>query len=168
MRSAARYDLALCQRALGDLDGARAELEKHRAEFPTGDHAADVAFQLADLDDDAGKPEDAARGFDRALSLSPRPALAPEAGFRLGHSLEQLKDVPGALRAYDAVARTAPRAEPFRLSALARLAALRESRREYTLAVAAYRDIMQNAKDRELIAAASERVSQLAPSTRRR
>jgi hypothetical protein len=72
------------------------------------------------------------------------------------------------MRAYYEVARTAPRAEPFRLTALARLAALHESRHEITLAVAAYRDIMQNSKDQELVAAAADRVSQLAPSTNRR
>lgn len=167
VRSAARYDLALCQRALGDLPAARVELEKHRAEFPSGDHAAAVAFQLADLDEAADKHQEAARGFERALGLSPGRTLAAEIGFRLGHCRELLKDVPGALRAYADVARDAPRAEPFRLSALARLAALHEVRREYAQAVGAYRDIMQNAKDKELVAAAADRVSQLAPTARR-
>ncbi|MEO5989026.1 MAG: tetratricopeptide repeat protein [Candidatus Eisenbacteria bacterium] len=168
VRSAARFDLALCQRALGDLPAARAELEKHRAEFPSGDHAAEVAFQLGDLDESADKYQEAARGFERALGLSPSRELAAEIGFRLGHCREQLHDGPGALRAYADAARDAPRAEPFRLSALARLAALHEERREYAQAVAAYRDIMQNAKDKELVAAAADRVSQLAPNTRRR
>lgn len=168
VRSAARYDLALCQRALGDVEGARHELEKHRAEFPSGEHSAEVAFQLADLDDAAGRSAEAVTGFAHALELSPGPALAAEIGYRLGASREQLKDIPGALRAYQEAARVAPRTEPFRLSALARLAALHEGRKEYTLAVAAYRDIMQNAKDRELVAAAADRVSQLTPSMRRR
>jgi len=168
VRSAARYDLALCQRALGDLDAARAELERHRAEFPTGDHAAEVAFQLADLDEAAGRNEDAVHGFDRALGLNPPASLVSEIAYRLGHAREQLHDVAGALKAYDEASRSVPRAEPFRLSALARLAALHESRHEYTLAVAAYRDIMQNAKDKELVAAATDRVTQLTPSMRRR
>ena len=166
VRSAARYDLALCQRALGDLPGARAELERHRAEFPTGEHAAETAFQLADLDEAAGDADAAAAGFARALALAPPPAVAAEAGYRLGHLREQAHDPAGAMRAYDAVARSAPRAEPFRLSCVARLAVLHETRHEYTLAVGWYRDIMQNAKDRELVAAASERVSQLTPAMR--
>jgi TolA-binding protein len=168
VRSAARYDLALCQRALGDNDAARTELEKYRAEFPTGDHAAEATFQLADLDEAADSLDAAMHGFEHALNLAPAPKLAAEIGYRLGHLREQQHDVTGAMRAYNEVARTAPRAEPFRLTALARLAALHESRHEITLAVAAYRDIMQNSKDQELVAAAADRVSQLAPSTNRR
>ena len=168
VRSAARYDLGLCQRALGNLDAARAEFDRYRADFPAGDHAAEVAFQLADLDDAAGRNAEATSGFVRALGLAPSPPLAAEIGFRLGRCRELQNDVPGALKAYDEVVRTAPRAEPFRLSALARSAALHEARREYTLAVVAYRDIMQHSTDRELVAAAAERVSQLSPSTHRR
>ena len=83
---------------------------------------------------------------------------------RLGRAREQLKDLPGAIRAYG-VARACPDVDqPYRLSALARLAALHESRREFTRALDAYRDIIHNSKDRELIAAAEDRVSQLAGS----
>jgi hypothetical protein len=68
------------------------------------------------------------------------------------------------MKAY-AVARDCPDLDqPYRLSALARLAALHESRREYTRAVEAYRDIIHHSKDRELTAAAEDRVSQLSGS----
>jgi hypothetical protein len=72
------------------------------------------------------------------------------------------------MKAY-AVARSCPDLEqPYRLSALARLAALHESRHEYTRAVEAYRDIIHHSKDRELTAAAEDRVSQLSGSTHTR
>ncbi|TMQ48519.1 MAG: tetratricopeptide repeat protein [Candidatus Eisenbacteria bacterium] len=168
LHSAARYDLALCHRQLGDQDKARAELERYRAESPSGAQAADATFQLADLDEGAGHLEDAARGFGRTLALSPAPSLALEAAFRLGRCREQLHDGPGALKAYQVATQSAERAHPMRLSALARVAALHEARGETTLAVAAYRDIMRNAKDQELVAAAADRVSALAGSQRRR
>ena len=123
---------------------------------------------MADLDEAAGNLKEAAAGYDQALNMKHSAALGAEIAFRLGRVREQLSDVPGAIRAYQE-ARTCPnRGEPYRLSALARLATLHESRKEYTRAVEAYRDIMQNSKDRELIAAAADRVSQLSASTRRR
>jgi hypothetical protein len=51
---------------------------------------------------------------------------------------------------------------------VARSAALYESRKEYAKAVTAYRDIMKNARDQELVAVAADRVSQLESRTKRR
>ena len=159
----ARYNLALCERQLGELEQARADLERYTREFPAGALAGQAAFQLADLDEAAGQLTLAQSGFAAVLEHSPAPALQAEAAFRLGRCREQLQDVPGAMRAY-AVARSCPDLDqPYRLSALARLAALHESRREYTRAVEAYRDIIHHSKDRELTAAAEDRVSQLSP-----
>ena len=56
---------------------------------------------------------------------------------------------------------------PYRLSAVARVAALCEKRRDYPRALAAYRDIARNANDRELAAAAAGRVTQLESAARR-
>src|SRR5262249_27245717 len=133
-----------------------------------GEQAADATFQLADLDESAGHLEDAARGFGRTLALSPKPLLALEAAFRLGRCREQMHDGPGALKAYQQATQCGQLANPLRLSAVARVAALHEARGEKSLAVAAYRDIMRNAKDQELVAAAADRVSALAGSQRRR
>ena len=168
VRDPARYNLALCHRQLGDVAQARAELERYRQEFPAGMQAAEAVFQIADLDEAAGKVQEAAAGFDQALDMKHSVALGVEIAFRLGRAREQLSDVPGAIRAYQEARDCPDRDEPFRLSALARLAALHESRKEYTRAVEAYRDIMKHSNDRELIAAAEERVSQLSASTRRR
>jgi tetratricopeptide (TPR) repeat protein len=168
VRDPARYNLALCHRQLGDLVQARAELERYRQEFPAGAQAAEAVFQLADLDEAAGNMEAAASGFDQALNMKHSGALGAEIAFRLGRCREQLADVPGAIRAYQEARACIDRDEPFRLSALARLASLHESRKEYTRAIEAYRDIMKNSQDRELVVAAEERVEQLSASTRRR
>ena len=61
----------------------------------------------------------------------------------------------------------ATRTDTYRLSAVARVAALYEKRKDYPRAVAAYRDIAQNATDRELAAAAADRASQLAGPAKR-
>ena len=53
-----------------------------------------------------------------------------------------------------------------RLSAVARCAALYEARKDFPRALLAYRDIMRNATDPELVAAATDRASQLAARTR--
>ena len=160
----ARYNLALCERQLGQPDQARADLERYRSEFPTGAQATQAVLQLADLDEAGGQLADAAAGLTRALAMPHDAGLGAEIAYRLGRAREQLKDLPGAIRAYG-VARACPDLDqPYRLSALARLAALHESRREFTRALDAYRDIIHNSKDRELIAAAEDRVSQLAGS----
>ena len=50
---------------------------------------------------------------------------------------------------------------------MARCAALYETKHDYARAVEAYRDLIRNAKDRELVAAATGRVSQLEAGRRR-
>lgn len=168
VRDPARYNLALCQRQLGDLTQARAELERYRAEFPHGTQASAAVFQLADLDEAAGDLPAATKGFEQALNLPHGPAIGAEIAFRLGRVREQQQDVPGAMRAYQEARSCPVRGEAYRLSALARLASLHESRRELTRAIEVYRDIMQNSKDSELVTAAADRVTQLSASTRRR
>jgi len=164
----ARYNLALCERQLGELETARVDLERYRREFPSGALVAQAVFQLADLDEAAGRMPEAQAGFADVLSRSPGVALGAEAAFRLGRCREQLHDVPGAMQAYT-VARGCPDLDqPYRLSALARLAALHESRHEFTRAVEIYRDIIHHSKDRELAAAAEDRVTQLSGSPRAR
>src|SRR5262249_8267984 len=86
--------------------------------------------------------------------------------FRLGRCREQLGESSAAIRAYVEAAACPDRDQPYRLSAVARLAALYEARHEYTRALAAYRDLIQNSKDRELIASAPDRVSQPPASQR--
>jgi len=161
VRTAGRYNLALCQRLLGRGEEARVELERYRADFPGDARAAEVAYQLGDLHEAAGRPADAAREFEAAMAAGPRGALGVEVLFRLGRCREGLQDVDGAIRAYRQASLTPDPDQPFRLSSVARLAALYESRRDVTRAITAYRDLVRNARDRELVAAAAGRVSQL-------
>jgi tetratricopeptide (TPR) repeat protein len=168
VRAASRYNLALCHRQLGRPDEARAELELYRSEHGQDARAADVAYQLGDLDEAAGLRAQALEEFERALASSPRPELEVELGYRAGLAHEQLGDADAALRAYGVAAAGKDRSDPFRLSAVARSAALHEKRRETTKALAAYRDIVANARDQELVAAATAKVAQLEAGVRRR
>jgi TolA-binding protein len=168
VRSASRYNLALCQRLLGQTAEAREALEQYRRDLPNDSRAADVAFQLGDLAELAGQHATAAQEFERALQARPSASLATEIHYRLGRVREQLGDNEGALTAYQSAVSSTDRDNPFRLSALARTAALYEARKDYTRALTAYRDIMRNAKDPELVSAASDRVSQLQAGTRKR
>ncbi|TMQ55082.1 MAG: tetratricopeptide repeat protein [Candidatus Eisenbacteria bacterium] len=164
--AAALYNLALCHRLLNQSEDARAELERYRASFPGDARAADIAYQLGDLADAAGKPEEAAREFEAGLAAHPSLKQAPELAYRLGHCREQIADPSGALRAYVQASLNGASSDPFRLSAVARCAALYEAKRQYGRAIESYRDLIRNAKDRELVAAATERASQLEAASR--
>lgn len=162
VRAAARYNLALCTRLLGDAAGAEAALEAYREDFPGDARAADVAYQLGDLCESSGRFPDAAAEYERALAANPKPALATELQFRLGGCLERQGRTENAMRAYRrANYAAAYKADPYRLSALARLAALYEAQGEYGRALANYREIAQSASDREVAQAAAGRATQL-------
>jgi TolA-binding protein len=169
VRGPARYNLALCLRMLGEPDSARVELNRYRAERGDDARAAEIAYQLGDLNETQGKTKEALEEFEHALAAKPSAALAVELHFRAGRCHEQLGETTAALREYE-VATAAPGRydDAFRLSALARSAALYESRKEITRALVAYRDIMRNAKDHELVAAATTRVSELEAGSRKR
>ena len=168
VRSAARYNLALCERLLGQPVDAAADLARYRAEFGADARAGDIAFQEAELAEASGNADSAAMGFQRVLDGRPSAAVAAEAGFRLGRIREQKGQSAAAIAAYERAASEGPRDGAYRLSALARLAALYEARHEKTRALAAWRDIASNARDHELVAAAQDRVAQLGGSPRRR
>ena len=158
---ASRYNLALCERMLGQADTARVDLERYASLYPGDARAAGIALQLGDLDETAGDLTAAARRCEQALASRPNARLATEIQYRLGHCREQASDLDGALRAYASAAAAADRDDPFRLSAVARCAALYERRHQYTRALEAYRDLIRNASDRELIAAATDRATRL-------
>jgi len=164
---AAQFNLALCQRMLGDGEQARAGLEAYRARWGDDGRTAEIAVQLGDFDETAGRTQDAVHEYEHGLAASPSPRLATELAFRLGRCREALGQKIAALTSYEQAYRGRDRDDPFRLSAVARCAALYESQKRFALALEAYRDLMRNAKDRELVAAATSRASQLEASVRR-
>ncbi len=166
--SASAYNLALCQRMIGQSEEARSALERYRSQHPDDARAAEVAYQLGDMNETAGQTAEALREYQRALAAKHSAALGVELLFRMGRCHEQLKETTAALRWYEQAAAVPQRANAFRLSALARCAALYETRKQYTRAVDAYRDIARHSQDHELVAAASGRASQLEALSRPR
>jgi tetratricopeptide (TPR) repeat protein len=136
-------------------------LEEYRKDFPNDSRAAEVAFQLGDLDEAAGKLDEAMKEFQTALAGRPAASLTVELYYRVGRLHEQKGETTAALRAYENAMASPDRDHPYRLSAVARSAALYEAKKDYPRALAAYRDIMRNAKDPELVAAAEDRATAL-------
>jgi len=161
VRSAARYNLALCQRSLGQTEEAKAALLAYRQEWPSDARADDIAYQLGDLEDAAGRFPEAQAEFERALSSRPKAALETELHFRIGRCLEEQQQADVALKSYVRASQAVDRRNAFRLSAVARMAAIYEAKKDYVRAMNAYRDIAVNSKDKELAAAAQGRATQL-------
>ena len=161
MAAAARFNLALCQRRLGRPEEALATLERYRSEHPGDERAALVAAELASLHAEAGEQAAAAAEYEQALAAAPAAALRVEILSRLGQCRETSGDVSGALRAYEEAAAGGQKDDPFRLTALARAAALYEQKGDRKRASAAYRDIAQHAADSELAEAAANRAAEL-------
>jgi TolA-binding protein len=160
--SASLYNLALCRRMLGEAEEARSLLERYRQEHPDGDERdADVCYQIGDIHDKAGRTKLAVEEFTRALAAKPRANLAVEIYYRLGASREQLGEDDLAIEAYRKAMAAKLKTDAFRVSALVRCAALYEKKGNYDKALSAYRDLIQNAEDPELLVAARERVSEL-------
>jgi tetratricopeptide (TPR) repeat protein len=162
--AASLFNLALCQRMLGRTEEAQASLERYRATYAGQGRAAEVAVQLADIHDHAGRTEDALRELDAALGAQPARERLPEIHYRLGAIRERTGDAAGALRAYQKAMDVPDKGDAYRLSALARAAAIYESQGKRDRALAAYRDLIQHATDPELVAAAEERAAQLKPT----
>jgi TolA-binding protein len=160
--SASLYNLALCQRMLGEDIEAQALLERYRQEHPSVDERkADIGYQLGDIHDKAGRIQLAVEEFSKALAAKPRSDLAIEIHYRIGACLEQLSDNEQAIRAYREAMSASEKDHAFRLSALVRCAGLYEKMGSYDKALTAYRDLIRNATDPELVIAAKERASEI-------
>ncbi len=160
--SAALFNLAICRRMLGDAEEARRTLELYRERYSSSDErAAEIAYQLGDIHDKAGRTEKALAEFSAALEAKPADELAVELNYRAGLCAEQGGDADGAIKAYRRAIGSPDKDDAFRLLAVARCAALYEDKGETGKALAAYRDLIENSKDEELVLAARERASQL-------
>ena len=87
--------------------------------------------------------------------------IVVELNYRVGFCREKLGEEKSAIYAYARAAEHRDKANAYRLSALARSAALYESRKDYPKALAAYKDLIKNATDPEIVVAARERVNEL-------
>ena len=161
MAPAALYNLALCQRLLGDGTEAMASLERYRSTYPRDERDVQVAYQLGSLHEAGGRTREAAAEYEKAVASNPEAGVRAEILYRLGQCREKLGDAPGALKAYEQAMASRPSPDPFRLSAVARLASMHEEKGRREDALACYRDIAKNSADAELAAAAKGRIAEL-------
>lgn len=165
--AASLYNLALCRRMLGETAAARETLERYRTEYPSGNgRSADIAYQLGDIYEETGSSEEAITEFELALAAKPGKTMASELRYRIGSCREHLGETDRAIRTYEKAMSAGEKTDPFRLLSVARCAALYEQKESWNKAVGAYRDLINNSQDEELVLAANERVAQLEAATR--
>jgi len=158
---ASLFNLGLCSRLQGQLAQATVHFMSYQRRFPTDEREADVAFQLGDVYDQSGRVSEAIAAFRAAARAKPEAALRAEIYYRMGGSFEKQNNIKKALQAYRLASRGGRADDPFRLSSVARCAVLYEDTEQYDLALASYRDLMDNAGDPELVAAAGGRASEI-------
>ncbi|MCB1183831.1 tetratricopeptide repeat protein [bacterium] len=159
---ASLFNLGLCTRLQGDLDAAAGHFTAYRDAYPRDERVAEVNFQLGDTYDRAGRVADAIAAYRAAILAKPDPALYAETYYRMGGCFEKSDNRKKAIEAYALASRGGPAEDPFRLSAVARCAVLYEDAERYEDALASYRDLMNNAADPDLVAAASGRAAEIA------
>jgi TolA-binding protein len=163
-RQAARFNLALCQEQLGQLEDAMAALRQYRQDAATGDsRTVDVAYHLGDLYERAGQDTAAVQEYRLALSAGAADVMVPELHWRIGSCEERSGNTDAAVAAYGRVLKSSKRGSAFRLSAAGRLAVIHEDRGDAAKAVAAYRNLLDS-DDPELVAAAKSRIAELSAS----
>ena len=164
---AALYNLALCERLDGQPAPAALRLQEYRERF-AGRRARGRRRLPAGRPARAGRP--AAAGGGRTGDRR-RGALRGAAAHRGAVPAGRLPREAGRHRAarWRPTARRPPARSPttpFRLSALARWRVLSEDAGDLKAALAAYRDLMKNASDPQLVAAATDRAAQIATVVR--
>jgi tetratricopeptide (TPR) repeat protein len=147
---------------LGETEAARETLEQYRTTYPSGNgRTAEIAYQLGDIHEETGNAAEAIEEFKRALGAKPPSKLATELRYRTGVCREQLGETNEAIRSYEKAMKTGEKTDSFRLLAVVRCAALYEEQEAWKKAIGAYRDLIRNSQDEELVLAANERVTQL-------
>jgi TolA-binding protein len=161
VEAAALYNLALCKKMLGKNEEAMTALERYREDYPDDEREADICLQIGDLHERAGRDADAETWYKRGLMAPTNTKQTIELCYRLGMARERQGNPDGALKAYAGALKQDDKSDPYRLSAVARCAALHEKNKNYRKAIVAYRDLIKNASDPEIVVAAKERASEL-------
>ena len=147
LTSAAQFNLALCRQQLGQNAQAVADMLEYRKRFGEDKRATDIAIALADAYDQAGDTANAVAEFERALPLVSDDAQRLEIRYRMGLCHEAQGSSIEAVAVYEKAMASKDRSNPFRLSAVARLAAIHEDLEQYGRALAAYRDLARHSGD---------------------
>ncbi len=162
-RFAAVYNLGMSYRILRMPGEAADVLRKYRAGGIDDDKRMfDVTKLLGEIFEEEKMFEKAAEEYAALVRYDSIPDGAfVELNYRLGFCRETLGLTSEAVESYRAAMEAGEKSDPFRLSAVARAAALHERTGDFRKALSAYRDLITNSRDAELALAARERASQI-------
>ena len=110
------WDAAYSDYVAGQYDLAVLGFDAYIKSFPKSDKADDAQVYLCASYLNDGKNEKAVEACDLAIRMYPSGDALPEAYYRKGVALNNLKDVNGARTAWDFVVKTAPDTDPDRLA----------------------------------------------------
>lgn len=162
IHAAALYNLALARRINGELAEAERALRRYRdADYDLYGREAEVARALGEICEEQGRYMDAADEYAAVLELAAQEDTAVEMSYRAGLCLSEAGHPKEALASFERSVACVDKSNPYRLSALARIAALREQSGELKQALAAYRDLIAHAGDATLVGAARERAHEI-------
>jgi TolA-binding protein len=161
LHPAALFNLAMAQQLMGDAPSALQSYQQYQKDYPNDERSVEVRLQIGSLQESSRDWEAAAKSYEDVLADGLPDERVAEVLFRLGQCRENELDVDGALAAYERAMSEGAARDPFRLSAVARGAAIYEDREDYPNALAAYRELIENADDAELVAVAQMRADEL-------
>ena len=110
------WDAAYSDYVAGQYDLAVLGFEAYIKSFPKSDKADDAQVYICASYLNDGKNEKAVESCDLAIRTYPSGDALPEAYYRKGVALNNLKDVNGARAAWEFVVKTAPETDPGRLA----------------------------------------------------
>ena len=166
VRSAAWFNLALCEVELGRHAEAIARLNGYRDTYGDDARGFDVCMQLGSLYLTAADPASAEDEFDRARSFTAAKDRQAELWYRIAEAREGAGELESAIKAYGMAAGQGEAGDAFRLAAVGRMAAHHEEREDWAAARRAWLDLGRNSPDTELAAAANARAAELQPFAR--
>jgi TolA-binding protein len=161
-KEAARFNLGLCHRMLGDLDTALATFDEVNVRaLGKSITASDLAFEKGTTLVELGRLDDAIAAFTHGIDAGPPAALRAKIHFQIGSCHERSGEPKLAIRQYEYAMSSLAKGAELRNNALVRLALIHEENSDYGKALAAYQELASHSSDPELVAAAEERVTQL-------
>ena len=110
------WDAAYSDYVAGQYDLAVLGFDAYIKSFPKSDKADDAQVYICASYLNDGKNEKAVEACDLAIRAYPSGDALPEAYYRKGVALNNLKDVSGARTAWEFVVKTAPDTDPGRLA----------------------------------------------------
>lgn len=154
----ALYNSALAYRKLGKWEEAALALKSYLKDHPAAAKTSNAASELVAVYEEHHQFALAVETIKvQREALAKDDALRLELSYRLAEDLGALGQEEAALAEYRALVASAPRSDPYRLSALAKLGELHERKEQWSDALAVYEDMARSSTKPEWAEAAKAR-----------